>query len=51
MSDKIFVDTNILVYSVADDLSKRKIAESFLINNEIIISTQVINEFIAVTIR
>lgn len=51
MNDRIFVDTNIFVYSVANDLTKRKIAEKLLIDNDIIISTQVINEFVAVTLR
>ena len=41
MSDKIFVDTNILVYSVADDQYKRAIADDLLMKNEIVISPQV----------
>ncbi|MBF0228390.1 MAG: PIN domain-containing protein [Desulfamplus sp.] len=51
MKDKIFVDTNLLVYSVANDFNKKKIANDLLIANEIIVSTQVINEFVAVTLR
>ena len=51
MNAKIFVDTNILVYSVADDLHKRNIADNLLIDNEIVISPQVISEFVAVTLR
>jgi predicted nucleic acid-binding protein len=32
MSDKIFVDTNVLVYSVANDQDKRAIADNLLLN-------------------
>ena len=51
MSDKIFVDTNILIYSIANELQKRTIAEDVLLNQEIVISPQVIGEFVAVSIR
>lgn len=51
MSDKIFVDTNILVYSVANDQRKRVIANELLLKNDIVISPQVISEFVAVTLR
>jgi predicted nucleic acid-binding protein len=51
MNAKIFVDTNILVYSVANDLHKRTIADHLLMDNEIVISPQVISEFVAVTLR
>ena len=51
MSDNLFVDTNILVYSVADDLHKRSIAENLLLQEEIVVSPQVISEFVAVTLR
>jgi predicted nucleic acid-binding protein len=51
MSDRIFADTNILVYSVSDDLRKRAIAENLLIREDIVISPQVISEFVAVTLR
>jgi len=51
MSDKIFVDTNILVYSVANEPRKRTIADNLLLEKDIIISPQVISEFIAVTLR
>jgi len=40
MSDKIFVDTNILVYSVSDDKDKKKIAENILLNFDVVISPQ-----------
>ena len=51
MSDKIFVDTNILVYSVANDQRKRAIADELLLTNDVVISPQVISEFVAVTLR
>lgn len=51
MSDNIFVDTNILIYSIADDLRKRAIAGDLLLNHNIVVSTQVISEFIAVALR
>ena len=51
MSDRIFVDTNVLVYSIANDRQKRTVAEQVLLDNEIVLSPQVINEFVAVTLR
>lgn len=51
MSDHIFVDTNILVYAVADDLRKRDITDQLLLSHDIVVSAQVISEFIVVTIR
>jgi len=51
MNDNLFVDTNILVYSVADDLRKRAIADDLLMQEGIVISPQVISEFVVVTIR
>uniref|UniRef100_UPI00405795F7 PIN domain-containing protein n=1 Tax=Candidatus Electronema sp. TaxID=2698783 RepID=UPI00405795F7 len=51
MNDNLFVDTNILVYSVADDLRKRVVAEELLMQDVIVISPQVISEFVAVTLR
>jgi predicted nucleic acid-binding protein len=51
MNDKVFADTNILIYSVSDDLRKRAVADALLLNRNIVISTQVISEFIAVTLR
>jgi predicted nucleic acid-binding protein len=51
MNDRFFVDTNILVYSVADDLRKRKAAEELLLQDGIVMSPQVISEFVAVTLR
>ncbi|XCN73573.1 MAG: PIN domain-containing protein [Candidatus Electrothrix aestuarii] len=51
MSDRIFADTNVLVYSIADDQQKRTTAELILLDNDIVVSPQVINEFISVTLR
>jgi len=51
MSDRIFVDTNILVYSIANDPQKRVIADAVLLNREIVVSPQVISEFVAVSLR
>jgi len=52
MSDKVFIDTNLLIYYVADDIRKKNIVKSLLLNNEdIVISSQVINEFVAVAMR
>lgn len=51
MSDRIFVDTNILVYSIANDPAKRAIADAVLLKHEIVVSPQVISEFVAVSIR
>ena len=51
MSDRIFVDTNILVYSIANDPQKRAVADAVLLNQEIVVSPQVISEFVVVSIR
>lgn len=50
MNDKIFLDTNILIYAYSsDEPLKRKVVEEIIENaQQIIISTQVINEFINV---
>lgn len=47
MSDRIFVDTNILVYSIANDSQKRSIADAVLLKQDIVVSPQVISEFVA----
>ena len=44
MKDRIFVDTNILVYALLDDSQKQKTALNFL-QSGCVISTQVLNEF------
>lgn len=56
MKDKIFVDTNIFIYSAVEDnihLNKRKKAVELIQREEfeIVISTQVINEFYAILIK
>lgn len=50
MKDKVFIDSNILIYAYSvDELSKRSIVEDLLNKHgTIIISTQTINEFINV---
>ncbi len=56
MKDKIFVDTNIFIYSAVNDnlhLDKRKKAVELIQreDTEILISTQVINEFYVILIK
>lgn len=52
MSVKVFYDTNILVYSRSNDLSKKKKADKLLLSGSYIyISTQVINEFTSVATK
>ena len=53
MNDKCFIDSNILIYAVCDGSEKCNLARAFLIKNanKIIISSQVINEFVAVLLR
>lgn len=50
MNDKVFIDSNILIYAYSvDEPSKKKIVEKLLNQYDaIIISTQTINEFINV---
>lgn len=50
IQDKIFLDTNVLVYSTGEDSEKKRISIE-LINKNFTISTQVINEFINTRIR
>jgi predicted nucleic acid-binding protein len=50
--NKIFVDTNILIYAYSStELKKRQLSLDILSGDNIIISTQVINEFIWVMQR
>jgi predicted nucleic acid-binding protein len=44
MQDKVFLDTNILLYLLSDNTPKKKIAKR-LLNSNHNISTQVLNEF------
>ncbi|MFA6065685.1 MAG: PIN domain-containing protein [Candidatus Babeliaceae bacterium] len=50
MSDKIFLDTNTLIYAYSVDEPLKKLAIEQIIENnyDIILSTQVINEFVNV---
>jgi predicted nucleic acid-binding protein len=51
MPGKVFLDTNILIYAYSVDDKKRQLAAQKLIEKhqqKIVISTQVINEFISV---
>lgn len=50
MKDKIFLDSNILIYSI-DYLKSKLIETIFNSESEIFISTQVINEFINVCFK
>jgi predicted nucleic acid-binding protein len=52
MSDKVFMDTNLLIYAISNDENKRdRIENLFFQPYEFAISTQVINEFINTCIR
>lgn len=53
MSDKVFIDSNILIYAYSiDEPAKQKIVDQLLDQYQhIIISTQTINEFINVALK
>jgi len=52
MKDRIFLDTNILIYAYSrTESQKRKIALEILTLEKAIISTQVVNEFVWVMYR
>jgi predicted nucleic acid-binding protein len=52
MNDRIFIDTNILVYIVKDNTGKAEIiASKILMKNNSFISTQVVNEFWNVALK
>jgi predicted nucleic acid-binding protein len=53
MPDKVFIDSNIIIYAYSvDELKKQAIARELLNTHEtILISTQTINEFVNVTTR
>ncbi len=49
MPDRVFVDTNILVYFISDDKKKKLKARDIIFSNaEVFISSQVISEFASV---
>lgn len=48
MSDRIFVDTNILVYFISDEKKKKLWARDIIFTSEeVFVSSQVISEFAA----
>ena len=52
MKDKIFIDTNILLYAYSTERNKQEIAQNIInTNNNIYISKQVINETINILIK
>ena len=56
MTEKVFVDSNIFIYAyTSDDEQKHSIARDLLqdnvVNNEIIVSVQILNEFYSVMAR
>ncbi|MFA6569334.1 MAG: PIN domain-containing protein [Victivallales bacterium] len=52
MRDKIFIDTNLLIYYISDDITKKTSVKNFLFGDvQLVISTQVISEFISVCIK
>jgi predicted nucleic acid-binding protein len=52
MKDKVFVDTNILIYLYSvDEPEKRQAAEKAIIGKDCVISVQVLNEFSSVCLR
>lgn len=55
MNDRIFVDTNVLVYAALEDQAhadKRSKAAALLLDEtDIVLSTQVINEFYVVLLK
>ncbi len=53
IKDKIFIDTNILIYVASKGDYKCEIARKLLVDNAdlIVISSQVINEFINISIK
>ena len=50
MSAKPFLDTNVLVYALANDARKKRIAEELLLGRPCL-SVQVINELVSVGVR
>lgn len=50
MSDRLFLDTNIIVYAFSDDGPRREIAQALLAAGGQV-SVQVLNEFVAVSRR
>jgi len=52
MQDRFFIDTNLLIYYISNDESRKEVVKDLLVSNaNIIISSQVIAEFVAVTVK
>jgi predicted nucleic acid-binding protein len=50
MSDRAFLDTNVIAYTLANAARKKEIAEGLLLNRPVI-SVQVVNELVSVAMR
>ena len=52
MKGKAFIDTNLLIYFVSNDIAKKQRVHELLLHNpSLVVSTQVINEFVAVSLK
>lgn len=52
MNDRIFVDTNLLIYYVSDEIQKKQVVRDLLLTTkDVFVSSQVINEFVAVSLK
>lgn len=51
MPDKVFIDTNVLVYSLSDDSRGVKARETLLSSLEAVVSSQVISELISTSLK
>ncbi|MBI5142892.1 MAG: PIN domain-containing protein [Nitrospirae bacterium] len=49
MPDRIFVDTNILIYFISDDKAKKSLARDIIFSSDNVhVSSQVVSEFVSV---
>lgn len=52
MTDRVFLDTNLLIYYYSEDeLEKGLIVRNLILSNEVVISSQIINEFSYIMLR
>ncbi len=52
MSDNVFLDTNTLVYAYSlSDIRKQTVSSGLLLNNNCVVSTQVLNEYCNVCLK
>ncbi len=51
MSDRVFLDSNVCLYLLSEDSTKKQIAESLLALPDTVISSQVISETINVGLK